>query len=93
MPAKKEIDPNEVRKLAMIGATLEEIARYLGCSHDTIERRFRKQVAEGRADGCVAAKGRVYKKGVINGELPVSNCIWSTSAAGRFARTSPWSST
>jgi len=30
MPAKKPIDPTEVRKLAMIGATLEEIARYLG---------------------------------------------------------------
>jgi hypothetical protein len=40
----------------MIGATLEEIARYLGCSHDTIERRFRDEVAEGRADGAIAAK-------------------------------------
>jgi hypothetical protein len=69
MPAKKQIDPTDVRKLAMIGATLEEIARYLGCSHDTIERRFRDEVEAGRAEGAIAAKGRIYKKGVINGEF------------------------
>jgi hypothetical protein len=69
MPAKKKIDPTDVRKLAMIGATLEEIARYLGCSHDTIERRFRKEVAAGKAEGAIAAKGRIYRKGVINGEF------------------------
>jgi hypothetical protein len=83
MPAKKKIDPIEVRKLAMIGASLVEIARYLGCSHDTIERRFRTEVEEGRADGAIAAKGRIYKKGVINGEFAslqlflINRCGWT----------------
>ena len=54
MPAKKKIDPDEVRKLVMIGATIKEIARYVGCGHTTIERRFMEEVEAGRA------KGRIY---------------------------------
>jgi hypothetical protein len=51
----------------MIGATIKEIAQYVGCGHATIERRFMEQVEAGRAEGCIVAKGRIYKKGVING--------------------------
>jgi hypothetical protein len=80
---KREIDPNEVRKLAMIGATIKEIARYVGCGHATIERRFMEEVEAGRAEGGIAAKGRIYKKGVINGEFAslqlylVNHCGWT----------------
>jgi hypothetical protein len=83
MPGKKQIDPNEVRKLAMIGATIKEIARYMGCGHATIERRFMEEVKAGRAEGGIAAKGRIYKKGVINGEFAslqlflVNHCGWT----------------
>ena len=66
---KKQIDPNEVRKLAMIGATIKEIANYVGCGHAMIERRFMEEVEAGRAEGGIAAKGRIYKKEVINGEF------------------------
>jgi hypothetical protein len=80
---KREIDPNEVRKLAMIGATIKEIAQYVGYGHATIERRFMDAVEAGRAEGAIAAKGRVYKKGVINGEFTslqlclVNLCGWA----------------
>jgi hypothetical protein len=79
----KKIDPAEVRKLAMIGATIPEIARYVGAGEATIKRRFQRQLEEGRADGAIAAKGRIYKKGVINGEFAslqlflVNQCGWT----------------
>jgi hypothetical protein len=80
---KKQIDPNEVRKLAMIGATIKEIASYVGCGHATIERRFMEEVEAGRAEGGIAAKGRIYKTGVLNGEYAslqlylVNQCGWT----------------
>jgi hypothetical protein len=82
MSAKRQINPDEVRKLAMIGATIKEIAQYVGCGHATIERRFMKEVEAGRAEGNIAAKGRIYRKGVLNGEFAslqlflVNQCGW-----------------
>lgn len=37
---EKEVDPRVVEGMAMVGATLTEIAEFLEVSHDTIERRF-----------------------------------------------------
>jgi hypothetical protein len=68
MPAKKVIDPEEVRKCAALGATIPEIAQFVGCGHATIERRFMKEVHAGRSEGTLRAKGRIYQKGVVNGE-------------------------
>jgi hypothetical protein len=31
--------------------------------------RFQRLIEEGRADGVIAAKGRIYRKGIINGEF------------------------
>ena len=62
------IDPSEVHKLAMLGATAKEIGEHLGVSHDTITRRFRAELEAGLAEGGLAAKAKMYKKGVINGE-------------------------
>lgn len=50
---KLDIDPEQVRRLASIGAPTTDIAWVLGCSVDTIERRFKQEVDEGRANGRV----------------------------------------
>jgi hypothetical protein len=68
MPARKLIDPEEVKKCAALGATIPEIAQFVGCGHATIERRFMKEVQSGRSEGTLRAKGRIYQKGVVNGE-------------------------
>lgn len=47
----KDIDPEQVRKLAAIGCTHEEIASVVGCSQDTIARRFLEDVEYGRSQG------------------------------------------
>lgn len=43
-----EIDGTEVEKLAALGATVAEIADFMGCSKDVIERRFQAEVSKGR---------------------------------------------
>ncbi|MBV8350674.1 MAG: hypothetical protein JOZ21_00170 [Verrucomicrobia bacterium] len=39
------------RQMAMIGCTTEVIAQHFHCSRDTIERRFRYELDEGRSHG------------------------------------------
>jgi hypothetical protein len=83
MPARKKIDPDEVRKLAMIGATIQTIADHFKCSRDTIERRFRAEIEEGRSHGRIRALGRVYQKGVVEGQMRalelylINQCGWT----------------
>lgn len=46
---KIEIDAKEVEKLASFGCPNVEIATLLGCSENTIRRRFGEETAKGRA--------------------------------------------
>lgn len=48
---KKIIDPEQVTKLASIHCTTAEIAAVLGCSSDTLERRFAAAIKKGRETG------------------------------------------
>ena len=44
----KPIDPEQVKKLASIGLSNAEIGAVIGCSPDTIERRFKEIMKVGR---------------------------------------------
>ena len=44
-----DINPEEVGKLARLGATNIEIAGFFGCSDDTITRNFADNLVKGRA--------------------------------------------
>jgi hypothetical protein len=46
-----EIDEETVEKLAGIHCTMEEIAYVVGCSVDTLERRFAETIKAGKAKG------------------------------------------
>jgi len=48
---KKEVDEVMVKKLASIFCTVEQIASMVGCSKDTLERRFAAIIKEGRENG------------------------------------------
>jgi hypothetical protein len=41
---RKEIDPDLVRQMAMIGCTIAAIAEYFHCCRDVIERWFRAEI-------------------------------------------------
>ena len=45
------IDPEQVKSMAAIGCTMEEMATVLRCSVDTLERRFAETIAEHRDKG------------------------------------------
>lgn len=47
---KVEVDPNDVRKLAALGCTQDEIGTFVGCSSRTIRDRFREPYEQGVAD-------------------------------------------
>lgn len=58
---KLKIDPEQVRKLAAIQCSLEEMASILGCSHDTLERRFASVIKDGRNNGKMSLKRKQYE--------------------------------
>lgn len=47
---RKDIDEKLLESLAKIGCTDEEIATILGCSSDTLVRRFAERIKRGRAE-------------------------------------------
>lgn len=70
---RAKVDPDLVEKLAGIGCPDREIAAIVGCSEDTLHRRFAEIIAKGR-DNC---KTRLRKKQIevaLSGN--VSMLIW-----------------
>lgn len=58
---RKKIEPEKVKQLASLGLSNEEIAAVLECSHDTIERRFKKEMRAGRDRRNASLKRKQYE--------------------------------
>lgn len=56
-----DINPEQVTRLAAIGCTNEEIASVVGCSHDTLVRRFKEVLAEGRLQGKASLRRKQFE--------------------------------
>jgi hypothetical protein len=61
-----KIDPRQVEQLAAIGCSYAEIAAVVGCSHDTIERRFALVIKEGHEKRNASVRRAQYEVGVKN---------------------------
>jgi AraC-like DNA-binding protein len=57
----KKIDPVQVEKLAMMFCTNEEIADVLGCSSDTLVRRFAESLKKGRSHAKASLRRHQFK--------------------------------
>jgi hypothetical protein len=55
------IDPEQVRGLARLHCTNKEIASVLGCSTDTLERRYAAEIAKGKEEGRAALRRLQWK--------------------------------
>ena len=62
---KIEIDGSKVETLAGIGGTLDEIGKKLGCSADTLQSRFKKELERGWANLRLNVKNAQYEMAVI----------------------------
>lgn len=71
---KKDLDPEIIKNLAAINCTMEEIASVMGCSKDTIERRFAAIVKEGRDTGKVSLRREMWKAVKEKGNITMM--IW-----------------
>lgn len=71
---KAKIDPHQVEQLSAIFCTPEEIAAVLGCSRDTLDRRFAKEIQAGKAKGRMSLRRAQYKVAVTK-ETPAM-LIW-----------------
>jgi AraC-like DNA-binding protein len=56
-----KIDPAQVEQLAAIDCSLEEMGAVLGCSPDTLQRRFAAVIEKGRATGRSSLKRKQFK--------------------------------
>lgn len=70
---RKEIDREEVQKLAAINCTVDEIADFFNVSKRTIQRRFGTILKKGRSQGKISLKRLMYTKAK---EGNVTMMIW-----------------
>jgi AraC-like DNA-binding protein len=68
------IDSDQVKDLASIGCTMEEIARVVKCSVDTLERRFADTIARGRVDMKMSLRRAQLKSAIDNSNTQM--LIW-----------------
>lgn len=61
----KKIDPAKVMAMAVRNCSVTEIAAECGCSHDTLERRFRKELEAGWEKHKAALRSALFEEGVI----------------------------
>lgn len=59
---RKKIDPVQVEQLATIQCTYDEIARVVGCSTDTLKRRFADRIEKGRETGRMSLRRTQFTK-------------------------------
>lgn len=71
---KIEIDPVQVEKLAAIDCTMREIASVVGCSVDTLERRFAEVIEKGREQGKASIKRALFHMAVNRHNIAAA--IW-----------------
>lgn len=81
----KNIDIEEVQKLAAMQCTTEEIAAFFDVSSDTIERNFAAIIKKGRAKGRMSMKRQLFQK-VQQGDLGAL-IWWGKQFAGMAEKT------
>lgn len=73
---KKQINPEEVEKLAAFNCTAEEIASWFGVHVRTVERRFAGILKKGRDHGRMSLKRRMWETAQSNNKGSVVMQIW-----------------
>ena len=67
---RKVIDGDMVENLSMIGCTLDEIGHVVGCSRDTLERRFAAKIDKGKNE-CKTRLRKAQMTKALAGNVPL----------------------
>jgi hypothetical protein len=73
-PRPKEIDGDEVRQMSMIGSSIATIAEHFHCSRDTIERRFRYEIDQGKSNGQIRVRGKLFQAAMNGSQRALEVC-------------------
>ena len=60
MGKRKPVDESKLRTLALVGCSIETMARHLGVSRDTLERNYRNLIEQSRSDAQVQLLGKTF---------------------------------
>lgn len=71
---KKKIDPEQVRKLALIDCSYSEMAAVLGCSVKTLQRGFDQVIKDGKEHGKMSLKRAQWRNAIDNNNVQMQ--IW-----------------
>jgi len=68
--------------MSMIGCSIELIAQHFHVSRDTIERRFRYEIDQGKSDGQLRIRGKLFQAAMQGSQralevCAVNLCGWS----------------
>jgi hypothetical protein len=70
----KEIDGDQVRQMSMIGCSIEVIAQHFHVSRDTIERRFRWEIDQGKSAGQIRIRGKLFQAAMNGSQRALEVC-------------------
>lgn len=64
MAKRKILDSGKIMSLALRGCTLREIATEMECSHDTLQRHYKKELTAGREKYNIAIRAALFDEGI-----------------------------
>ncbi len=74
----------QVERLAGFGLTHEQIGACLGCSADTVERKFKAELSAGSARALAAVAGNLHRIAMGDGREAVTAAIFILKVRGRW---------
>jgi hypothetical protein len=71
---KLDIDVEQVKRLARLHCSMQEMADFFGCHRDTLHNNFSAEIDKGRSEGNISLRRKQWQVAVENGN-PVM-LIW-----------------
>lgn len=68
---RKQIDKEQVEKLAALQCTMQEVAAFFDVNVSTISRRFAKEMAKGREMGKMSLRRKQWKLADTNASMAI----------------------
>ena len=71
---KLDIDAEQVKRLARLHCTMQEMADFFGCHRDTLHNNFSAEINKGRSEGNISLRRKQWQMAVEKGNVVM--LIW-----------------